>query len=183
MDDYSGILLEILTRVQKLENEVEKLKQALAKNVDNISDNGSGENVPPRFATIMLSRQGEVYDDVPRSVNKRDTTKYMLNGNVYLKNRLVYAVVSDYVKRHSNITCDELKETFNKSLQGSIGVVENVEKARLRKDYRIRFFATDDEVLHLVDGDMYVCSQWGIINIPNFLLRAEQLGYSIKSLK
>ena len=45
MDDYSGILLEILTRVQKLENEVEKLKQALAKSVDNVSDNGPGENL------------------------------------------------------------------------------------------------------------------------------------------
>ena len=54
--------------------------------------------------------------------------------------------------------------------------------ARQRKDYQVRFFEKEDEVLRLVDGNMLVCSQWGILNISNFIKRAEQLGYKIEQI-
>lgn len=61
-------------------------------------------------------------------------------------------------------------------------MVENVGIAKRRgeAEYRIRFFADEDKILHLRDGDMVVCTQWGIMNIPRFLAVAEQLGYQIK---
>lgn len=54
--------------------------------------------------------------------------------------------------------------------------------AKLRKDYEVRFFTKKDEVLHLIDCDAYVCTQWGILNIPNFVARARQLGYIIEEV-
>ena len=54
--------------------------------------------------------------------------------------------------------------------------------AKQRKDYQVRFFAKEDEILQLIDGNMFVCSQWGVLNISNFIKRAEQLGYKIEQI-
>ena len=113
---------------------------------------------------------------------QRDKTRYMFNGNIYLKNKLVLAVVKDYVSKNSQITCNELKNIFTKSLQGSIGVVEEENIAKQRKDFNVRFFCKEDEILRLLDGNMLVCSQWGILNISNFIKRAGQLGYKIEQI-
>ena len=158
--EYANIILEMLERIKKLEGEVDYLKSKLSE-----ADDKSNCTV-----------------NIPQ-VAKRDTSRYMFNGKIYLKNRLVLAVVKDYVDRNHGITCGELKNVFSKSLQGSIGVVESVEVASRRSDYNIRFFAKDDEVIHLCDGDVYVCSQWGILNIPNFIKRAETLNYTIEIIK
>ena len=119
----------------------------------------------------------------PLAAGKRDTTKYMWEGNVYLKNRLVLAIVRDYAAKHPGITRRQLKTVFDKTLQGSIGVVEDEDTAKLRNDCDKRFFAKPDEVLTLADGNMYVCTQWGILNIPRFLARARELGYDIKEIR
>ena len=158
--EYNELLLEVLNRIVKLEKEVEELKNNRNKN----------ENV--------LSEK-PIIDDKPQ---QRDKTRYMFNGNVYLKNRLVLAIIKEFVSQNPNITCGELKAVFNKSLQGSIGVVEYESVAKQRGDYQVRFFARGDEIIKLKDGNMLVCSQWGILNIPNFIKRAEQLGYTIEKL-
>lgn len=158
--DYSNIILEMLNRIQTLEKEVEALKRQQAK-----------ENP-----------DGDVLDIQPKLYNKRDTTRYMFNGNVYLKNKLVLAIVKDYISKNRTVTCSELKTVFDKSLQGSIGVVEYESVAKQRKDYQVRFFVRENEVLQLNDGNMFVCSQWGILNICNFIKRAEQLGYIIEQI-
>ena len=163
--DYANIILEMLDRIKALEREVEKLKQECAATVV--------------FANAP-SRRLEPFSPPPPG--KRDTTRFMFESNVYLKNRLVLAVVRAYLRDNPDITREELKTVFPKSLQGSIGVVEQAEIAQMRPDYSVRFFAKSEEVLHLTDGDMYVCSQWGILNIPNFLKVAEQLEYKIESI-
>lgn len=158
--EYNELLLEVFNRILKLEKEVEELK----------NNRNTIENVLPKKPII---------DDKPQ---QRDKTRYMFNGNVYLKNRLVLAIVKDYVSDNPTITSGELKMIFDKSLQGSIGVVENEIIAKQRKDYQVRFFARGDEIIKLKDGNMLVCSQWGILNIPNFIKRAEQLGYTIEQI-
>ena len=50
------------------------------------------------------------------------------------------------------------------------------------EDYQIRFFEKEDEILRLPDGNMLVCSQWGILNISNFIKRAERLGYEVEQI-
>ncbi len=157
--EYNELILDMLNRIVKLEKEVEFLKK---------------EKTPSE----MISKEAFI-EERPQ---QRDKTRYMFNGNVYLKNKLVLAVIKDYVSKNQAITCNELKTVFDKSLQGSIGVVEYESIAKQRKDYQVRFFEKEDEILRLVDGNMLVCSQWGILNIFNFIKRTEQLGYKIEQI-
>ena len=157
--EYQELILDMLNRIVKLEKEVELLKK----------EKTPSEEIPKE--TFIEERPAQ-----------RDKTRYMFNGNVYLKNKLVLAIVKDYVSKNQAITCNELKMVFDKSLQGSIGVVEYEHIAKQRKDYHVRFFEKEDEILRLVDGNMMVCSQWGVLNISNFIKRAEQLGYKIEQI-
>lgn len=157
--EYNELILDMLNRIVKLEKEVELLKKK-------------------KTSSELISKETFV-EERPA---QRDKTRYMFNGNVYLKNKLVLAVIKDYVAKNQTITCDELKKVFDKSLQGSIGAVEYENIAKQRKDYQVRFFVKDDEVLQLLDGNMFVCSQWGVLNISNFIKRAEQLGYTIEQI-
>ena len=165
--DYAGIILEMIDRIKKLEHEVAELQQLHKSkeipSTDNSYIQAENRNYEPSFP----------YQAYP--IGKRDTTRYMFEGNV--------AVVTAYVAQNKSITRLQLKQVFDKSLQGSIGVVENVEIAELRSDYEVRFFTKPAERLHLIDGDMFVCTQWGILNIPNFIKRAEQLGFRIDPIK
>ena len=157
--ECNELILDMLNRIVKLEKEVELLKKE-------------------KTSSEVISKE-EFVEERPV---QRDKTRYMFNGNIYLKNKLVLAVIKDYVSKNQEITCNELKTLFDKSLQGSIGVVEYEIIAKQRKDYEIRFFEKEDEILRLVDGNMLVCSQWGILNISNFIKRAEQLGYEIEQI-
>jgi len=157
--EYKELILDMLNRIVNLEKEVELLKK---------------EKTPSE----VISKETFIEE---RPV-QRDKTRYMFNGNIYLKNKLVLAVVKDYVSKNSIITCNELKTVFDKSLQGSIGVVEYEMIAKQRKDCQVRFFEKEEDILRLVDGNMLVCSQWGILNISNFIKRAEQLGYNIEQI-
>lgn len=170
--DYAQIILEMLDRIKTLEREVELLKKA-----QEIS-------LTPTSEKPIKSQEPYVRAIVEPTVvsGKRDTTRFMFESNVYLKNRLVLAVVRAYLRDNPNTTREEIKTVFPKSLQGSIGVVEMTEIAEARVDYTVRFFTKPEEVLHLVDGNMYVCSQWGILNIPNFIKIAHQYGYKIEAI-
>lgn len=173
--DYANIILEMLDRIKKLELDVAELKHV--QQIDKVAPTDSISNYVTNPALIHNTPY------TAPTIVKRDTTRYMFEGNVYLKNRLVLAVVKAYVAQNATITRQQLKQAFDKTLQGSIGVVENNEIAALRSDYEVRFFTKPDEVIHLIDGDMYVCSQWGILNIPNFIKRAEQLEFEIEPIK
>ncbi|MBO5091285.1 MAG: hypothetical protein J6C61_02250 [Clostridia bacterium] len=159
--EYQELILDMLNRIVKLEKEIESLKSMNAKNASAFDEIAAFDEAKPQ---------------------QRDKTRYMFNGNIYLKNKLVLAVVKDYISKNQTVTCGELKTIFDKSLQGSIGVVEHEFVAKQRKDYQVRFFEKEEEILRLIDGNMLVCSQWGILNISNFIKRAEQLGYKIEQI-
>lgn len=109
------------------------------------------------------------------STSGRDKTRYMFENKIYAKNRFVLAVVEKYVSEHSP-TLDELRGVFDKSLQGSLNVVETVENANKIKDAGKRYFMQNP--LTLSDGqNIVVCTQWGIFNIAKFEKLASQLGY------
>lgn len=175
MEDYLSIILDMQKRIIKLENEVEELKmREKAETSQHFSVGTEG---------FRTNKDENKINSVP-NVTTRDKSRYLFNGKVYLKNRLVLAVVKDYVENHKGITCNELKSIFEKSLQGSFGVVETDENAQIRcVDYQNRFFTEEKDVLRLSDGKMFVCSQWGILNIPNFIARAVRLGYEIEKIE
>ena len=102
--EYQELILDMLNRIVKLEKEIESLKSMNAKNASAFDEIAAFDEAKPQ---------------------QRDKTRYMFNGNIYLKNKLVLAVVKDYISKNQTVTCGELKTIFDKSLQGSIGVVEH----------------------------------------------------------
>lgn len=172
--DNASIILEMLSRIQKLEKQVEELQQ-----IYNDRQGNHTESMAEQRGSAVLMSVDSFLNGKPK---QRDTTKYLFNGAVYAKNRLVLAVVKDYTEKNQ-VAFQELSEVFHPSLQGSIGVVERVENAIKRQDYHIRFFAEEEEMLTLKDGHAYVCNQWGILNIPRFLSRVKELGYTVQEIK
>ena len=175
--DYSNVLIDLMNRVIELEKRVAKLEVEREESQKGIT---AEESAAEGYEYDFDSKKGASYENI--EIQRRDSTKYIFNGVLYKKNRLVLAVVQKYVQdRRGNITCDDLKAVFPKYLQGSLGVVEKKEIACQRGvDYERRYFTAPQEVIKLLDGEMYVCSQWGIFNLPQFLTRAEQLGFDIR---
>lgn len=162
-------IVEMLERIRNLEERVAELEKVA-------------------FSPTFPKNNSLSVENISQTVNKsnfhqRDKTHYLFEDKEYLKNKLVLAVVKSYVDSHKETTVQQLKQVFDKSLQGSIGVVVECNEAQRRYDYRTRFFAEADEVIHLADGDVYVCNQWGVVNLPNFLEKAEQLGFDIKPIR
>ena len=125
---------------------------------------------------ILNSTQKEII------TKKRDTTRYMFNGKIYPKNKLVLAVITQYVKQ-TNSSFKQLQTTFDKSLQGSLNVVEDIEIAKQIKDCAKRYFVNKEQILNLSDGiNAVVCTQWGIFNIDKFIMLAKKLGFDIQEV-
>ena len=113
--------------------------------------------------------------------SNRDKTKYMFEGKVYPKNRIVLAVVKKYIEQN-NPSYEELSCVFDKSLQGSLGVVELYDNAIKISDAQKRFFMKDEDILTLKNNKIVVCTQWGIFNIVKFLKQAQSLGFVIETI-
>jgi hypothetical protein len=118
-------------------------------------------------------------------VQARDMTRYLFMGRVYPKNRLVLAVVTEYLRENPGITKQELKILFPDYLQGPLGVTNDLQVAseKLSKDRTPRYFLTDEEILEMADGSkIVVCNQWGRGNIENFIDHAiKQYNYQIEA--
>lgn len=139
---------------------------------------------------IELKKRVEELEKILNSKNQttskteqtnRDKTKYMFEGKVYAKNRLVLAVIKKYVKEN-NPTYNQISNVFDKSLQGSLGVVELFDNALKISDASKRFFMKDEDVLNLEDQKVVVCTQWGIFNIVKFIKFAQSLGFDIQTI-
>ena len=85
---------------------------------------------------------------------------------------------------HPNLSAAELIEAFDKSLQGSLGVVRTLSDVQKNcSDYKTRFFANPEEQIQTSTQPCVVCTQWGIANIGNILAIAEQYGIDIIPVK
>jgi len=116
----------------------------------------------------------------PNVEKLRDKTKYLFEGSIYSKNRLVLSVVKSYVNKYSNTTFSMLQKTFDKSLQGSLGVVTQYELVKNKLDAKKRYFI--DEPILLNNQKIVVCTQWGAFNINKFITRAQELGFTITKI-
>lgn len=123
--------------------------------------------------------ENETYE---KSTGETNAQTYILDGEKYqYKNHLVLAVVQKYYMEHPDISAGKLMMVFDKSLQGSLGVIRKLEDVSSRyKDYELRFFCKPKDVIH-IDRDLYVvCNQWDKNNIGNILMKAKELGYTVE---
>ena len=162
--NYDRIILELMDRVSSLEEAVAALKAGRA--MDDTEDHEYFMD------TTMNEYSGG-----------RDTTKYIFEGKKYGKNRLVLAVIQHYVAKKNGISAAELISTFDRSIQGSLGVIRTFADAKESYgDYEKRFFFQPDEIVRTTTENCVVCTQWGKFNIGNFISRAEQLGMHIQTI-
>lgn len=147
--NYDRVILELLDRVCQLEEEVAALKKQCASPADAASAPAVASPLP----------------------GTRDTTKYELNGERYGKSRVALAIVREYLRRNPSVgSFDELNQVFDKSLQGSLGVVRLLDDVKSAYSaYEKRFFCADDEILQLGTDRCVVCSQWSIHNISRLI--------------
>jgi hypothetical protein len=72
-------------------------------------------------------------------------------------------------------------QTFDRSLQGSLGVVRKLDEVQNSyADCARRFFTQDGETINTATGVCVVCTQWAAFNINRFVQRAGQLGMKIE---
>ncbi len=110
----------------------------------------------------------------------KDASKYLFEGGLYGKGRLVLAVVKRHVENNPSISYSALEQAFPKKCQGSNGVFLTKENAIEKAETdRKRHFISLDEVIEISGTFIAVSSQWGIGNINKFIKRASELGYSI----
>ena len=125
----------------------------------------------------------KIETEIEEVTESKDYTQYIFNGKEYGKNRLVLAVIKEYVK-DKNVTLDELQKIFDKKIQGGFGVIEeyiNAEEIFKTTGYKRHFL---DDVINLDnDQKIVVCSQWGKVNIVNFIDKAKELGFIIETKK
>lgn len=119
--------------------------------------------------------------DTTEEKHKHDTTLYSIDGGELLnKRRFVYQLVKLYVEQHPFASYAELEQVFPPSLQGSYGVIRDINLIREKGIEENRYFAKDDELLQSVDGVIFaVSTQWGITNTTKFMNLAKSLGYNI----
>jgi len=135
---------------------------------------------------LLNSYEGVSPQDVASATStsvkrERDKTKYLFEGSLYSKNRLVLAVIKKYVSDHPDSNFNELQSVFPKPIQGSAGVINEAGfvKEKYSDKQNKRHFVKPDEEIQLTDCKAVVCTEWGIGNINDFLNKAEEIGYEI----
>lgn len=136
------------------------------------------------IAALTLSRyrgkDGNIYVAADTyfidKVKGKDYTRYVFNGQSFAKNRLVLAVIKDYVQRNPSTTYSQLEVAFPQTLQGRETFIEE-SKARQKRDRRN--FVEPDELVTLQDATITVSTQWGIDNINRFVEHCKKLDITI----
>ncbi len=168
--NYDRVIVELLDRISLLEEKIEQLE----KNIN--------EQTPLNTTVSKITE-----------TKTRDKTKYIIDGRICLKNRLVLEVVKKYVYEHSEIAFDKLRDVFYDKLQGSFGVVrlkadiEQQERKQKEEQKKVtisaRYFFKDDDIIKLADGtEVVVSNQWGKDNIKAFVILAKSFGYEIQEI-
>ena len=118
-----------------------------------------------------------------KSASKRTKyfTKYSYNNSPdrHGKNRLVLAIIRDFVSNNPNLNYQELSHIFPKELQGSYAVLGLYKKGGKVFNQKERYFTKTHELIKLSDGTIAVCTEWGIANIHDFIEVARKNGYHV----
>lgn len=118
--------------------------------------------------------------ELTEKLNKRDMSKYTVNNaGRYGKNRMVEAVVKQYLEDNQDITIAKLKQQFPDNLQGSLGVIRSGEDEI--KDKSRYFAATHPSTKETY----YICNQWGTQtgNFIDYVNNSKDMNIKIEKCK
>ena len=133
-------------------------------------------NTRAAFNTFSKALCGDNHEKVKSERKEpitKDFSKYIFNGETFVKRRLVLAVVRQYVEDYRPATFDELKEAFPDYLQGSLGVVKLIDE--VSDKYKgiggaKRYFVNENEIIRLPSGERaIVCTEWGAHDTEKFV--------------
>ena len=133
-------------------------------------------NTRAAFNTFSKALCGDHHEKVKSERKEpitKDFSKYIFNGETFVKRRLVLAVVRQYVEDYRPATFDELKEAFPDYLQGSLGVVKLIDE--VSDKYKgiggaKRYFVNENEIIRLPSGERaIVCTEWGAHDTEKFV--------------
>lgn len=125
----------------------------------------------------------------PEDLAGRDVT-IKLNGVIYPKSQMGYAVIKEYLKKYPKTPISELKSIFHIGLLGSWGrwnlIEDDLEAANSQKDVDNKYRHLIKEQFVLTSGDnvkFVVCNQWDKVNVLNLLRIAKEQGWSYEIVK
>jgi len=111
--------------------------------------------------------------------SSRDLTKYIYNGEIYNKRKLVLAVILDWVEQNQPIDMSTLKNAFPMKTMKKLFVSYEQAKAVAKRD-RKRHFIEEDEIISLSnDSQFAISNQWSKTRVDEFISIARELGIII----
>lgn len=110
-----------------------------------------------------------------------------LNGVVYPKSQMGYAVIKEYLHKYPKTTIANLKSVFHIGLLGSWArwnlIEDDLEAANNQKNVDGKNRHLVKEQFVLISGDnvkLVVCSQWDKVNVLNLLQIVKEQGWSFE---
>jgi hypothetical protein len=174
-------------KTELLNNNGERIKGIIKNKL--ISDGYAENYIMDILNNIVISYNAINQPPIPGIMNgidenrANDRTRYKFMGNEYGKNRLVLAIIKNYVQHNDNCTLESLQTIFPRRLQGTYGVVDTFENANeiyTRTKLQRHFL---DNIIRLRSGQqIVVCTQWRIDNINQFINKAREIGYDIDEI-
>lgn len=149
-----------------------------------LGENNSGQTIQiqpneSNFSNTILSIESSSSSQKIKS-NGKDYTQYLFNGQALGKNRLVLAVLQNYVENNPGITFSQLKAKFPDSLQGQ-EIFTTEDGAKQKRDRRN--FLKPNEIISLSDTTIAVSTQWGIGNVTRFIDHCKLINIDIKVIQ
>ena len=163
----SNFSIENLPRILKTKQIASSTEQILytfiniyTEDIKDSIDTNLIENINIKKKSPIVSKSG-------KPSNER--AKFGFNGQVYGKNRLVLAVIKNFVETNPQITFSQLDKEFPRELQQvkTHGTFKLESDARHKK-YSDRYFLNPDDLIKLEDSTIAISTQWGY-NFDGFL--------------
>ena len=149
--------------------------------------NSSSEEGNAKEAVLNLSYDSLATDEwMEYYENSAEApSEYSLNGGEFTKaNHFVLKVVSEYVKKHPDLTFKELERVFpDPKKSGSYGTIRMLEYVKNKNYEGHRYFTDKEEILTSADNIQFVVStQWSWHNAPAFAKYAKTLGFNVRAI-
>lgn len=153
---------------KKLENRVKVLEDRL-------------QALAVQYSSLYMKSDMRIVSEQKHEEHKKhkDITRYEFQGMTYCKRQLVLECIKYYTKKNRIVHYAALSNVFPDYIQGSLGVIKKIEDAEIYANSSKRFYFSDENILHLKEGDYVICSQWDATNIKRFLKVAEDIGLEI----